>query len=298
MIFSAALLCLPACGGGRPAPVDDGYGYCPQETRVGGFVVEPGPEYTSVHGVVADAVTPASVMEVQQTAGDCTLLHPRTFFCDPSCAGGLTCDATGTCIDAPRNADVGTVEVVGLAAPVVMEAIAPILVYSFTGDLPHPAYKVSDTIALYVGDEGPDLVAYGVEDLVVDGTSMPLDSGAASTLTWTPTTSDVDARVRVSVDIANHGGVPAKIVCETADDGALDIDAALVDGLLEVGWSGFPTVTLVRQSADVGDLEGLCFDFVVRSTVTLNVDIEGLQSCSDDDDCPEGETCLPDLTCG
>ncbi len=141
-------------------------------------------------------------------------------------------------------------------------------------------------------------VAFGIEELEVLDTSMVLNTGQDASVTWTAPTATVDSRVRVTVDIANHGGTPAKIVCEAADDGELVVPTALVDELLSIGWSGFPSVTLVRQSADDADMDGGCMDFAVRSLVALPVEIDGLISCSDNDDCPSDLTCQQDLTCG
>jgi hypothetical protein len=283
-----------------PAPVDDGYASCPQETRVGGFEIEPAETYTTVVGAVQDGVAPATIFEVAMSDGDCDLLHPRDLFCDPGCDPGFTCDVGNVCVDAPRNVDIGAVAVDGLSAPVEMDAIAPVDLYNFTGDLPHPAFAPGDRIELYTGEGrlGPSMVAYGVEDLEVAADSAALLEDTVTELRWTAPTADVDARVFVSVDIANHGGVPGKIVCETADDGSLDIGADLVNGLLDLGWSGFPTVALTRRSSDVAEADDGCFDFSVQSVVVLPADIDGLTSCSSPDDCPPDLTCLADLTCG
>ena len=298
------LACPPVDEGGEPppdvpAPVDDGYGYCPQETRTGGFEVQPASTYTTVVGGVANGTAPATIFDVMAEDGDCALLHPRTLFCDPGCDAGFLCDGDGSCVQAPSNQDLGAVGLDGLSAPVEMAAIPPVNIYSFNGDLPHPAFATGDPVELYTGEDrlGPSMVAYGVEDLIVGADSVPLD-GEAVPLTWDVPTSDVDARVHVEVNIANHGGVPAKIVCETADDGALDIGAELVTGLLEIGFSGFPSVTITRRSSDVAETDDGCFDFSIQSVVSLPAEIPGLTSCSNDDDCPDGQDCLPNLTCG
>ena len=283
-----------------PAPVDDGYGHCPQETRVGGFAVQPATTYTTFVGAVADGVVPATILDALLTGGDCALLHPRTLFCDPGCDAGFVCDVGGECVPSPANVDIGAVAVEGLGGPVDVEAIPPTNIYNFTGDLPFPAYAPGDRVELYTGDDrlGPSMVAYGVDDLEVGVDTVPLDPDVDLALTWTPPATDLDARVHVEVNIANHGGVPAKIVCETADDGDLVVGADVVTGLLDVGWSGFPSVTLTRRSSDVADTDDGCFDFTVQSVVALPAEIPGLTSCSGPDDCPPDQDCLPDLTCG
>ncbi len=281
-------------------PVDDGYGYCPQETRTGGFEVEPASSYTTVVGAVADGTAPATILDVAIDDGDCRLLHPRTLFCDPGCDPGWVCDVGGVCVEAPVNVDIGPVAIEGLGGPVDVEAIPPTNIYNFTGDLPFPAFAPGDRIELYTGNLrlGPSLVAYGIDDLDVDGDSVPLEADVDLALTWAPPSVDLDARVHVEVNIANHGGVPAKIVCETDDDGELTVAADVVTGLLDVGWSGFPSVTFTRRSADVAETDDGCFDFSVQSVVALPAEIPGLISCSGPDDCPPDQDCLPDLTCG
>ncbi len=178
-----------------------------------------------------------------------------------------------------------------------MDAIAPVNVYSYAGELGFPAFEPGDRIDLLV-DGSSAAVAVGIDDLVPLDTELALDGGQDATLTWTPTAADADTRLRVTVDIANPGGTPAKIVCEAPDAGELVIPAALVDGLLDIGWSGFPSVTLIRQSSDAVSTDEGCFDFAVRSLVALSVEIDGLISCSDSDDCPDTLECQSDLTCG
>jgi hypothetical protein len=280
--------------------VNDGYASCPQETRVGGFAVEPGESWTTVVGSVTNGTAPSAVFETWAEAEDCTLLHPRTLFCDPGCDPGFVCDTGGECVEAPTAVDIGTVVIEGLAGPVSMDAIPPVHIYNWSGDLPFPAFAPDDRVDLYSGPnrEGPKMVAFGVEDLLVDGDLVPLVRDTSTELRWTPTTTDSDVRVHVEVNIANHGGTPAKIVCETDDDGAVDLHADLVTGLLDVGYSGFPSVTVTRRSSDVASTEDGCIDFAVQSVVVLPADIPGLVSCSGPDDCPDDLDCLPDLTCG
>ena len=295
LLIVPLMACTPTVNGDLVE--SDGYGYCPQETRVGGFFVQPEDSWTTIQGTAADGVNDIDVFDVTATGGDCALWFPRSLFCDPGCGAGEVCGVDGTCAVAASNQDIGSVELLGLAGDVQMDAIQPVNVYSFSGDLPFPAFAAGDRVDLVV-DGASVAVAFGIEELVVLDTSMALDSGQDASVTWTAATEDVDSRVRVTVDIANHGGVPAKIVCETADDGEAVIPAALVDELLSIGWSGFPSVTLVRQSADTADMNGGCMDFAVRSLVALPVEIDGLISCSDNDDCPDDLTCQQDLTCG
>lgn len=274
---------------------------CPDDTRVGGFTIALQAEFTSVQGQVANAVVPLDVPVVDAEEGPCRLLRPPSLFCDPGCPVGQTCGPDG-CVPQPAAIDLGPVRVDGLTAPVELTARAPVWFYTFRGDLPHPGFAEGDAIRLHgEGTEGIDpftLRGEGVAPLMVDGDTLPLDRGVDAALTWTPPAADGPAQVHVELNIANHGGTPARIECITEDDGAFAIPAALVDRLLDLGYSGFPSVVLTRRTVDRVELAPGCAELRVESAAALDVAIEGLTSCSDDDDCPAGETCQPDLTCG
>ncbi len=289
--------------GPRPevsAPIDDGYSRCELEDKVGALEVDLGLTYPTIYGSVANGVVPFTIMDIVQELGECTLLMPPDLFCDPPCAAGETCGVDGDCVTSPTNQEQGTVEVIGLSGDVVMEPIPPTQVYNFNGNIPYPPFAPGDPIELYANRVGAgfSMIAHGVERLELLQDAVNLASGQTSSLSWTPPSSVVDSRVAVSVNIANHGGIPARIECYAEDDGTLDIDSSLVTGLLDVGFSGFPSVTMTRHSSDTTQLPEGCVQFVVQSEVVLPALIPGLISCSDDDDCPQGQSCLPDLTCG
>jgi hypothetical protein len=310
LIFATAMLQAVACNPteepivepGPEKPVDRGYSQCEAASHVGNASVILDDEYTSVLGTLTDGVVPYNVLEPTLTEGDCVFLHPKELFCDPACASGMTCDETGSCIPYPRNIDVGTLSLEGLSGAVSMDAITPSLVYYYAGDLPHPGFAAEDPIEIYASGAGEyepfSMIAYGVTALSVDQNEMALVSDQGSLLSWTASDSEVDRRVLVEVNIANHGGIPARIECSTLDEVSLEIPAALVSALLSVGYSGFPSVKLTRQSADTTETIDGCVDFTVLSSVTLPVAIPGLVSCSSDEDCPDGQSCLADLTCG
>jgi hypothetical protein len=67
------------------------------------------------------------------------------------------------------------------------------------------------------------------------------------------------------LQIDQHGLSPVSVVCETADDGSLEVSAALVDRLFAAGISGFPNGTLIRRTADSQSAGGGCVDLVVAS---------------------------------
>ena len=67
--------------------------------------------------------------------------------------------------------------------------------------------------------------------------------------------------------------------------------APMVDGLLSAGVSGFPTLTLSRESQDHAWAAGTCADLVVRQRVERRPIVAGHTPCNDDGDCPEDQIC-------
>jgi hypothetical protein len=120
-----------------------------------------------------------------------------------------------------------------------------------------------------------------------------LMKGQPLALRWTAQAA-TGTRVHVLLDISQHGTSKGKIECDTADDGMLDVPTKLVDALVDLGISGFPTVLLTRES------EGKSGNVVLNISAPYRsaVEIPGLTSCTEDSECPMGQKCLTDLKCG
>lgn len=284
------------------APPLDTYAACPEATRTGQFIVELRPAFTAVQGQVADAVTPATVPIEAATEGPCALLRPPTLFCDPPCGGAEVCGSEGECVPSPINVGVGTVTVEGLTGPVSMTAGPPVWFYTHRGDaLPHPAFAEGDAVTLRAsGDATAAFVlrGRGVAPLEVGVDPVTVERGQPAAIRWAPPGAPGPQKVHLDLNIANHGGTPGRVVCTVDDTGAFDVPAALVDALLDQGFSGFPTVVLTRRSGEAVDTAVGCVELAVQSVGVLDVAIDGLTSCSDDMDCPDGQRCQVDLTCG
>ncbi len=280
----------------------EAYLTCERSNYVGGFTLALTEEYTTIQGRVADGVDPISVSDVSMNSEGCEFLRPPQLFCSPGCTGGETCSTDGSCVTLPAHRDVGDVTIVGLGVEVVMSSRAPVYYYTFTGDLPHPAFSSSSLISLSTsgGDYAPfELAAPGVDALVTEMTSVAIESGSGAELTWEAGPEHEAVRLEIELNIANHGGTPARIECLVEDDGEFTIPAELVTALLENGFSGFPSLRMTRQGANAVTADPGCVELRLQSEVQLPVEIPGLVSCSSDDDCPdEGETCQGDLTCG
>lgn len=289
---------------GGDGPTGDGVqdGPCEATTRVGAFETVLQDGFTSVQGRVESAVSPMRVPTLVAEDGACRMYRPPTLFCDPACGTGTTCDATGACVDAPYSVSVGTVTVSGLKSPVEMTPAAPVFFYTFNGTLEHPGFDEGAALALVAAGEGElepfTLDARGVATLSSPATSVALVQDQPVALQWTaPGQPDVSA-IHIDLNIAQHGGSPGWIDCEVPDTGSFTIPVSLSNQLLAQGASGFPSLILTRRSIDSTDTDVGCVQWSAQSSVTLDVDIEGLTSCSDNDDCTAPETCQPDLTCG
>ena len=283
----------PVSSGEDPATVALD-GVCDLADDYGGFVVEAYDEYSIVSGSISDGVVPQTVLEVIGQDGDCEVKRRNNPFCDPACLSGETCDFDGNCIPYPVNQELGTVTVLGLAKGVEMEAVVPGNTY-FNTSLPHPAFAGGDLIEMQMpgGTYGPmTLYGVGVEQLNVNDKEWSVESGIDLVVSWdAPTGSVVRSEVTLKVNIDQHGTSPATIYCTFEDDGEGTVPASVIQQLVEVGVSGFPSGQLVRRTADRADAGEGCADFVVSAPRDVSVDVVGYTPCISDLDCPEGQEC-------
>lgn len=304
--LAAAALVAPACGGGGDDGDDDDddpidvsdltYAPCDQAEHVGGFEIVLGDGFTAVQGQVFDAVTPSRVVETLSTSGECAWVRAPARVCDPACTGGQICGLDETCVAAPVAQDVGTVTVDGLLAAVEMAPRAPAFFYSFTGTLPHPGFAAGAGMRLDA--PGLSLLGWGIEPLEIAATTLEVESGQSVEVMWTAPADAGPAKVELSLNVNGHGLVGSHVECVVDDTGSFTIPEPLVTSLLADGLSGFPTLTVRRTTTDSADVTAGCVELDVESSVTIDVTIPGLESCSDDGDCTPPETCQGDLTCG
>lgn len=280
-------------GGDAGIPSDvDLRGECSLSERVGGFTVESNESYALVEGLVRDGVVPADVLDEVSSEGDCTLWRRTNPFCDPSCASGETCDEDGECIAYPLGVDLGVVSVHGLLGAVEMSAVEPDKAY-FNTSLPNPPWTAGDVVVLRAGAGADALELWGVglPDFAPVETAWVLTAGTPLALTWDSPATDVGSKVRLDVTVDQHGATPISLTCLFDDDGAAELPASQVDALLAAGISGFPNGKLSRQTADRVDLSTGCVDLRLRAPRTPSVSVSGHTPCTEDEDCPDGQTC-------
>ncbi len=262
--------------------------------------------FTYVFGSVYDGPTPNTTLwEEVSAAGDCRLLKPSVPFCEGGCGAGACVD-DGTCMPYPAPAVVGTVTVTGLINQAgdksfSMEPLGGFYQPPGGEQLPYPAAQEGDAISL-AAKGSPAVPAFtleasGVAPLVLLNESVPVEPESPVVLQWVPPGIPGLSTVSVKLDISHHAGSKGKILCDTLDDGLLEIEAALVDQLVALGVAGFPTILVTRKSTGSTMVPTGRIDLEVSADVEVLVDIPGNVSCTSDENCPEGQTCQVGLFC-
>lgn len=259
---------------------------------------------TTVFGKVFDGATPeAIVWEVAQEEGACLLETPRVPYCAEPCGGSAVCVEDDTCAPYPASHEVGTVRLEGVrtidgATGFSMEPIANGYQPPADVDLPFPAFGEGQHIVLDADGgtfTGPfEIAATGIAPLVLADETPVLRAGQDLVVSWAPGAA---GDVHVQLDVSHHGGTRGRVQCDAADTGTLAIPAALVDGLTTLGVSGYPSVIVTRRTVGSVVLAPGRVDLVVASAVDRQVEIPGLVSCTQDEQCPDAQTCDTDLVC-
>jgi hypothetical protein len=258
---------------------------------------------TSIIGKVNDGPTPSPAAWKQESeANGCKLYTPRVLFCDPACDRSAVCVDDDMCAAYPKTAAVGAVTLTGVGSgDVVMDPVAGNYQPKAGTSVPFPPCSEGGTITLAAtggGNAAFTLTARCIAPLDFKG-PVALVDGQPLVLTWTASGQPDLARVLVKLDISHHGGAKGKIECDVPDTGMLTIPAEMTDALVDLGVAGFPSVQLTRRStsaAGSGATKNVILN--VSSPVERAVTIAGLTSCTEASECPDGQTCRADLTCG
>jgi Cys-rich repeat protein len=291
---------------------DDGKGAEPEDpkTAYGRFYVSmlgPGPwaadtQVTFV-GQLFDGPSPATrVWDEQSREGDCLLITPRTPFCDPGC-GSAVCVEGGICMAYPKALGAGKVTVSGMKTQSGAGAFTmnPLLgVYQPAGILfDDRPFTESDTVAVSVaGGNGVPAFSLRTRGLSIPeilDDSIILD-GRTVRVRWTPL--DASARFSpmvITLDASHHGGIKGLVECVTEDDGETDIAGSLVTQLKELGLSGYPHIQLLRRSSGAAETQAV--NLTIEAWNLRYVTVPGLVSCTENAECPSGQTCQPDKKC-
>jgi hypothetical protein len=264
---------------------------------------------TQFQGIVRDGpVNSALIWQVEETSGPCKLNKARAPLCDPSCESGSVCVNDGVCKANPKAHSVGdlTVSGVKLSDNTTEFTSSPTMTFNYT-------YSGSSKLLYPPADEGAaihlkaaggdytafDLAASGILPLTFSSTGdIPMQSGQPLTLEWVAKGAVGTSTMAIQVNVNHHGGSSANIICETEDDGSLVIPADLITKLMNLGYSGFPQVEFVRKSVGTATIAPGRVELQVSSSVSRNLAIPGLTSCSQNSDCSNGQACLSTKQCG
>jgi hypothetical protein len=272
-------------------------GPCASADAFGSFTVETNDGLTVVSGAVADGVVPAVVLQSTESAGDCEIVERVALFCDGGCPADQTCGFDGNCIPYPTNQDVGTVSIDGLAAPVSMDPTSPGFNYYDLG-LPPIAYDPGALVTLRAEGAtlpGFTLHALGLVPLDPPADEWVLSQATDSTITWAAPGGPVRSTVHLLVTIDQHGASPIQLACDFPDTGEGTVAASLVDTLVSSGVTGFPTASLERWTVDSTAMGEGCVQFDVSWAVGGDLRVEGFTPCTEQADCPPGQTCNTNL---
>lgn len=283
---------------GGASNASGGSGGAADTKLTGTFSVDLHPEdmYATISGQVFDGPQPdAAPLDVALEQGGCQLLVPRPVSCAPACATSSVCTGMNQCTAKPNPKSIGAVHVEGLGNSAIdMDPQAPAFAYSgpTLSDV-YPPCSEGDDIKLT--SDALSITGKCITSLTLGGpTPIPVTSGKATDLSWTPPGKANISRVRIRLEISHHGGYKGEIDCETADTGSFSIPEPLVTALIARGVGGYPTIKVTRvSSASASDAPGVKLE--MPSLVERAVD-HGVQSCGGQDapPCPSGKTCNQD----
>jgi hypothetical protein len=286
--------------GGTIAPGTELYGYFrfglfPATEATG--LKPASPAYTKVEARISDGpqlIELEHKWNVDMQEGDCRLLARNHPFCDPTCTGLAECVDDGVCAEAPAKLDAGRVRVSGLGPEYDLKFINGNYNQPPAVKLAYPPCAEGDTVHLEIdggGSGGFDLDAACVEPIEFPG-PVAMERGQPLHLSWTaPGMLDL-ARIEAEIDISSHGGANGLIRCDAPDTGSLDIAAPLIDGLLDLGVAGYPSIVVKRIVQTVGPTEhSKKVELTLYSSHEIPVTVPGVTSCGSTAECPMGETC-------
>jgi hypothetical protein len=264
------------------------------------------PGNTAVLGKIFDGPTPNQIVwEEVAKEGACRLSTPRVPFCKEPCGGSAACVEDDTCQDYPLAHSAGKVTVKGLqtesgAATFTMDPIADNYQPPGSVKLLYPAFAEGDEVSVEASGDyfsAFTLTAKGVAPLMILNDTITIETDKAVTLTWTPPGQAGLSKIYVKLDISHHGGTKGMLECDTDDTGSIDLPAALLTQLVNLGVAGFPTIVVSRKAAGSTTIAPGRVDLIIASDVERGVAIPGLTSCTSDMDCPNGQTCQSNLSC-
>lgn len=253
---------------------------------------------TTVLGKLYDGENPTPMAwQKKDEAEGCELDTPNAVLCQPACGSSAVCVSSNMCVPYATAQTAGTVTLKGLgSADIEMQPRANNYQLPAGTTLAYPPCTAGAKISLAADGGGHGALALEAQCIspIEAPASVMLTKGQPLALRWTAPAAQ-GSRMHVLLDISQHGTSKGKIECETDDDGMLDIPAKLTDALIDLGFSGFPTVLLTRENESTPASGNVVLN--VSSPFRAAIKIEGLTSCTEDSQCPSGQKCASDLKC-
>jgi hypothetical protein len=260
---------------------------------------------TQVYGqVFDDTIYTLAAWRLIDTMGCCKLFQSRMPVCSRSCGVGHCVDGD-ICAYDPVLLSVGKVTMSGLADKTgeTVFSMDPLDdYYDFRSGgitVAYPPCPEGTLITIAAGGTGNTdpftINTRAISPLVILNDSIVLRDHQPCEIRWVaPTVKDIST-ISVILDLTAEGGTKARIECDCKDNGLLTIPAALIDKLKTFGMSGFPTIEICRRSIPDKDTN-MKIQFIMGSTVTRDITIPGLLSCTSGEQCPSG-VCGRDMKC-
>lgn len=286
-------------------PQETNYRPCARAEKVGDFGValqsDGSRRFTNFQGSVKGGPNPLDDLEQKRVSGVCRLLAGKVRQCPQSCTNGKVCGPALTCVDIPSQKNAGTITVSGVGMGLTVSPSGTGF-YLNTESIAYPGFDAGATIGLTAaGGEFPafSLTVKGVAPLTVTPPTEAVRKGAPLRLSWEPSSVMTGARLHIIVSLDNHGTTATRqqIECDAPDTGSLDIPEVLVSALWDLGVSGFPSLTMRRRAVESKTVGPGCVEFNVFAEEVLELQLEGITSCTEPEDCP-GKTCImPEKIC-
>lgn len=263
-----------------------------------------GTGHAEFNGGVADGVDPRNIWEEKKKEGDCRLIVGPKLLCAPTCESGKICTGKdNVCVPEPSQQDAGKITITGLKEAFTAQYTAGGYYTPLTGAFP-PVDAGAEVTLSAAGNKAPafTITSSGIDPLEVADADITLDTTKPLTISWKPPTKAGTSHVIVSLDLAHHGNVAAKLVCDVADTGSTTIPVSMLTALAAEGVAGFPSVAIVRRAVNSASIGEGCVEFAISSAVDRQLLLPGVTSCncpnSTCEPCQAGQTCKPNYTCG
>ncbi|MEE9384613.1 MAG: hypothetical protein V3V08_14505 [Nannocystaceae bacterium] len=271
-------------------------GECDPHVRVGRFELQTYKETAIIQGNVHTAPSPLARLEEVSAQGGCALVRQQRFFCDPRCAADEVCGPGDACITRPRPRSVGEVTVQGLGEDLRLLPVEPGFVY-FDTSRPKSAIEAGEPVWLEAsgGDMDVEPIELGVVGIaalhVSTGMTLVVAHGAPLDVAWDAAVAEHDAEIVLRLQVDQHGGTPASVVCRFEDTGSGIVPAGILAKFLDLGITGFPNATITRLVASRTPGAEDCVDFVASASLEIGLSVDNVTPCHSDADCPPGQTC-------